>query len=157
MSLFARPMQPSERRSAIVLLAAGGFALLAAMEPFEGAAIPPTGPALHLPGPPVQPLAGAYAAGSPFDPARRAVDGIGRLPGEPEAAPPAAPPLVLVLSGILVEGDRRKAMFSGAGSGAWQEAGSAVGDWTLEAVEPRAVHLRRGDEVMVMRSDEALR
>lgn len=151
-------MQPSERRSAIVFLGAAGLALLAALEPFGGTEIPPAGPALHLPGPRMEGLGGAYAAASPFDPARRPVSGLGRLPGGPPALAEAAPPPpVLLLSGILVEGGRRKAMFSGMGSGAWQDAGSSVGDWVLESVEPRSVRLRRGDEVRVMEADEALR
>lgn len=158
MTSLLRRMQASERRSAIVLLCAAGLALLAALEPLGGTEIPPAGPALRLPGPRMDALGGAYGAASPFDPARRPVSGSGRLPGEEQTVAEAAAPLpVLVLSGILVEGGRRKAMFSGMGDGGWQEAGSSVGDWVLEAVEPRSVRLRRGDEVLVMEADEALR
>lgn len=155
MNPVTRGLAPSERRSAIVLLAAVALAATAALEPFGGTDGPPAEPGLHPPALARDWQSGAYAAGSPFDPARRALGGVGRLAGSGDVV--AAPPPVLTLAGILVEGNRRKAMFTGVGGGNWQEAGSTVGDWLVEAVEPRAVRLSRGGETMVLRSDEALR
>ena len=89
-------------------------------------------------------------------PARRALNGPGRLPGEappPAASPPPEPPLVL--TGILASGTTRKALF--AGMDTWLPEGGEAWRWRVVEIEPRRVKVRRGEEERVLDASDALR
>ncbi|KQT69873.1 MULTISPECIES: hypothetical protein [unclassified Aureimonas] len=109
-----------------------------------------------LPTPPGSAVEGAYRRASPFDVQHRPVDETAVLPSgvEPvvDLAPVAEAPARI--AGILVGGSARKVMFAG-GEG-WQGIGSAIGGWTVSAIEPQRVTLRRGGETLVLRSRDAL-
>ncbi len=153
-------MAPAERLAALVFLLASALAASAALAPLDAGPSPaPDAPLAPRPATTGEPS--RFLAAVPFDPARRPAAGSELLPvppalepaGQAAAAVPASAP---VLAGVLVGDGRRKAMFEGAG-GVWQEEGSLVGDWTVAAIEPGAVVLRRLGEERRLRSVDALR
>lgn len=108
-----------------------------------------------LPVPPGGDALGTYRRASPFDPQHRPVDAGAVLPNDVrpvfEPAPVAEAPATL--AGILVRGSSRKVLFAGGG---WQGIGSAVGSWTVAAIEPQHVTLRRGAETLLLNARDAL-
>lgn len=130
-----------------------------------GAALVPVAPertdpavrsGIGVPTPPGAAVEGGFRRASPFDVQHRPVDETAVLSGEPEPvvdlAPVAEAPARI--AGILVGGSARKVMFAGAAG--WQGIGSTVGSWTVSAIEPQRVTLRRGRETRVLRSRDAL-
>lgn len=111
---------------------------------------------LGVPTPPGAAVEGGFRRASPFDVQHRPVDETAVLStaSEPvvDLAPAAEAPARI--AGILVGGDARRVMFAG-GTG-WQGIGSAVGSWTVGAIEPQRVTLRRGRETLVLGARDAL-
>ena len=140
-----------------------GLVLMLAAVSLGAAAVYPYAPdepdmaglqALALPVPGDAERPSAYLDASPFDAARRPVDRGARLD---EPAPLVTEPVAeapVIVAGVLVDGAARRVMF--AGGGAWQAPGSTVGSWTVAAIEPRRVTLRRGGETMTVDARDGL-
>jgi hypothetical protein len=152
-----RTLRPSERWSALVFLCSATLLALAASEPLmlaEPGGVPVSSPLARLA--PAAARPGPFLAAPVFDPLRRPVDATTGLFAEPGPVDPAATsPQPLRLAGTVVEGTAPKAIFAGVES--WLEVGSSIDGWTLAAVEPRRVILRRGEETKVLDFTDAFR
>jgi hypothetical protein len=159
MTMSLRPVSPANARAAIMLAAAAALAATAWFrDPVADETVAATtglsGLSREYP-----PQTDGFLSASPFDPQRRAVEGIGSLSGpvlpEVTAPVPERPAAVPNLAGILVEGGAYKAMF--AGTSEWHGVGSRVAGWTVSAIEPERVVLRQGRKSLMLRRDDALR
>lgn len=156
MTAASRPAGSASVRAAVVFAAAAALATTAWLADPVADGTAATGATLADPSRERAARTDGFLSASPFDPERRAVDGIGSLskpeppPRVVEAAPATPEP---ILAGILVEGSARMAMFDGA----WHDVGSPVSGWIISAIEPERVTLRQGRQSLVLRRQDAFR
>jgi hypothetical protein len=91
--------------------------------------------------------ANAFIDQAPFDALHRRETSIGSLQKQLGATP--APPDPFIISGILINGDERKVMFS-SDPDHWIGEGTEVNGWLVRYIEPENVTLTRGADIKAL-------